>query len=58
DSGQASCTGKQTCANEAGECADEQLASVTTGICLDLCDAEHPCAQGECLPWQGAQLCQ
>jgi hypothetical protein len=57
DAGQAACE-TQGCAGETGTCPTGQMPSATTGICLDLCDAEHPCGRGECLPWQGAQLCQ
>jgi hypothetical protein len=58
DNGRASCTGDQVCADQDGECPDGQMAPANTGLCSDLCDAAHPCAQGECLPWQGAELCQ
>ena len=51
------CPSEQPCVPDA-DCPQTQVPSPRIGACLPLCDANTPCEQGTCLPWQGAQLCQ
>lgn len=38
-------------------CAIGEANAGASGHCFALCDAAHPCATGQCTPWQGSAVC-
>ncbi len=55
------CGDAQVCATGSGVrppvCEEGTAAVGSSGWCFALCDAETPCAEGVCTPWQGAGVC-
>lgn len=55
------CEGLLRCvAGEPGyavDCPDGQARLAGSRQCRDLCDADHPCEDGTCVPYQGAGVC-
>lgn len=60
--GDDACAARLACAQHdplfAPTCPEGQIHAFASNACFAICDADRPCAAGDCVPWQGGGVCR